>query len=357
MASIELTNVSKSYGDVSVLDSINLAIADGEFVVFVGPSGCGKSTLLRTIAGLEAVSEGTLAFDCVDTTHARPIERGVAMVFQNYALYPHMTVAENIGFGLRIKGMPKAERNETVRRAADALHLTKYLQRKPAALSGGERQRVAIGRAIVKQPRVFLFDEPLSNLDADLRSEMRLEITRLHRELRTTMIYVTHDQVEAMTLADRIVVLREGRIEQVGTPQALYHDPDNIFVARFLGSPRINVFENCTVDPRGAEMQLKIPGLSAIPAPPWARYAEPVMAGIRAHNLRLAPPRDDAPLLEVLQVEHLGDVAHVHLATEHAAKVIASVGAAHVPRVGEKLALTADPQDVLLFGADGLRIR
>lgn len=241
MAITELKNVSKSFGAVRVIEPLDLTVERGEFMVIVGPSGCGKSTLLRMVAGLETVSGGTIHIDGVDVTNKEPSQRGVAMVFQTYALYPHMTVRENMAFGLEMARVPKAEREVMVRKAAATLQLEDYLDRKPKQLSGGQRQRVAIGRTIVRDPKVFLFDEPLSNLDAELRVQMRLEIAKLHRELGATMIYVTHDQVEAMTLATRIVVLRDGRIEQVGTPGELYADPDNVFVAGFIGSPRMNL--------------------------------------------------------------------------------------------------------------------
>jgi multiple sugar transport system ATP-binding protein len=242
MSDIKITNLNKRFGSVEVLRNINLDIPSGEFVVFVGPSGCGKSTLLRSISGLEKVTSGTVAIDGRVVNDVPASERGIAMVFQTYALYPHMTVAENMAYALRIAGMPRAERDRAVAAAADTLHLTPYLARKPKDLSGGQRQRVAIGRAIVRNPKVFLFDEPLSNLDAALRLKMRLEITRLSDSLPdTTMIYVTHDQVEAMTMADRIVVLKDGEVQQVGTPMELYQSPKSLFVAQFIGSPKMNI--------------------------------------------------------------------------------------------------------------------
>jgi lactose/L-arabinose transport system ATP-binding protein len=247
MSGLQLNDVIKRYGATQVIHGVDLEIEDGEFCVFVGPSGCGKSTLLRMVAGLEETTEGRIAIGGRDVTHLDPAERGVAMVFQTYALYPHMTVAENMGFGLKMTGHPKSEIDAKVAEASRVLKLDEYLSRKPKALSGGQRQRVAIGRAIVRGPDVFLFDEPLSNLDAELRVEMRVEIARLHNEIGATMIYVTHDQVEAMTLADKIVVLRAGRIEQVGKPLDLYNDPDNRFVAGFIGSPAMNFFEGQNV--------------------------------------------------------------------------------------------------------------
>jgi multiple sugar transport system ATP-binding protein len=242
MSDLKITNLSKSFGEVHVLKNVNLDIRSGEFIVFVGPSGCGKSTLLRTISGLETISSGSIEIDGKLVNTVPPAKRGIAMVFQTYALYPHMTVAENMAYALKIMKMPKAERDALVAAAADTLHLTPYLQRKPKDLSGGQRQRVAIGRAIVRDPKIFLFDEPLSNLDAALRLKMRIEISRLSQSLPdTTMIYVTHDQVEAMTMADRIVVLKDGEVQQVGTPKELYENPQSLFVAQFIGSPKMNV--------------------------------------------------------------------------------------------------------------------
>ena len=246
MAGVVMKDVVKRYGGVQVIHGIDLEIENGEFCVFVGPSGCGKSTLLRMIAGLEETTEGSMSIGDRDVTRMDPAERGVAMVFQTYALYPHMTVRDNMGFGLKMNGHPKAEIAQKVAEATRILKLEEYLDRKPAALSGGQRQRVSIGRAIVRGPEVFLFDEPLSNLDAELRVEMRVEIARLHKEIGATMVYVTHDQVEAMTLADKIVVLRKGRIEQVGAPLDLYRDPDNRFVAGFIGSPAMNFLDGTT---------------------------------------------------------------------------------------------------------------
>jgi multiple sugar transport system ATP-binding protein len=252
MGKIELTQVRKSFGETHVIPEIDLTIENGEFVVFVGPSGCGKSTLLRLIAGLEDTTSGTIRIDGQDATHLPPAKRGLAMVFQSYALYPHMTVRKNIAFPLKMAGMPQAEQDARVERAAKVLNLTAYLDRRPGQLSGGQRQRVAIGRAIVREPAAFLFDEPLSNLDAALRVGMRQEISELHQSLKTTMIYVTHDQVEAMTMADKIVVLNAGRIEQVGAPLDLYNHPRNLFVAGFIGSPRMNFIEGEEAAKHGA---------------------------------------------------------------------------------------------------------
>jgi len=246
LADVELTALKKSFGRVDVIHGIDLSINAGEFAVFVGPSGCGKSTLLRLIAGLEDATSGSISIDSEDVTEIDAADRGIAMVFQSYALYPHMSVKENMGFGLKMTGHDPAMVEQRVQKAAEILHLETLLDRKPKALSGGQRQRVAIGRSIVREPKVFLFDEPLSNLDAELRVRMRLEIAKLHNDLGATMIYVTHDQVEAMTLADKIVVLRDGRVEQTGAPMHLYNDPDNTFVGGFIGSPKMN-FLNATV--------------------------------------------------------------------------------------------------------------
>jgi multiple sugar transport system ATP-binding protein len=251
MTELTLTQIRKSYGALEVIKGIDLEVRSGEFAVFVGPSGCGKSTLLRMIAGLEEVTSGKMTIGGVDVTNAEPSKRGIAMVFQSYALYPHMTVAENIGFGLSLAGRPKAEIEQKVRAAADSLQLTQLLDRKPKALSGGQRQRVAIGRAIVRDPKIFLFDEPLSNLDASLRAQMRLEIAELHARLGATMVYVTHDQVEAMTMADKIVVLNGGHIEQVGSPMDLYRKPRTPFVAGFIGSPRMNLYDGQVAQENG----------------------------------------------------------------------------------------------------------
>lgn len=287
MGQVSLRGVRKAFGEITVIPDLDLEIPDGAFCVFVGPSGCGKSTLLRMIAGLEQMTDGHLAIGGRDMTGIAPAERGVAMVFQSYALYPHMTVADNIGFGLRMTGHPKEEIVARVSKAAALLELNKLLERRPAALSGGQRQRVAIGRAIVRDPKVFLFDEPLSNLDAALRVQMRNEITGLHRTIGTTMIYVTHDQVEAMTMADMIVVLNGGRIEQAGSPLDLYHRPANRFVAAFLGSPSMNFLKGTA---RAADGSVTItlacgPAFtSAIEAP---RITEEVSVGIRPEQARL----------------------------------------------------------------------
>lgn len=287
MADVQLTGVAKAYGDVKILHDINLTIRDGEFMVFVGPSGCGKSTLLRTIAGLEEISSGELHIGGRRVNDVPPAERGIAMVFQSYALYPHMNLYDNMAFGLKLARVPKAEIETAVRNAAKILHIEHLLDRKPKDLSGGQRQRVAIGRAIVQKPTVFLFDEPLSNLDAALRVRMRYEFAKLHEDLKTTMVYVTHDQVEAMTLADRIVVLSAGKIEQVGTPLELYEHPDNLFVAGFIGSPKMNFIAGELVETAahgvtvqlasGARIRAEVEGAAA-------RVGEPVTLGLRPEH-------------------------------------------------------------------------
>ena len=260
MATLSLQNIRKSYAGVPVITDLSLEVADREFVVFVGPSGCGKSTLIRMIAGLEEIDGGSVSIDGKRMNAVGPADRGLAMVFQSYALYPHMTVRQNMSFALRLAHVPQAERDQKVSEAARILHLESYLDRKPGQLSGGQRQRVAIGRAIVRNPKIFLFDEPLSNLDAALRGQMRIELARLHEKLDATMIYVTHDQVEAMTLADRIVVLQAGHIEQVGTPLEIYHYPENLFVAGFIGSPRMNTLPGRIAGVDNGGVTVELPG-------------------------------------------------------------------------------------------------
>src|SRR6201994_2967372 len=275
MATLQLRALRKSFGPIEVIKGVNLDIEDREFVVFVGPSGCGKSTLLRMIAGLEEITSGDLMIDGKRVNRVGPADRGLAMVFQSYALYPHMTVRQNMGFALRLARVPKAERDSKVDAAARILQLEPYLERRPKDLSGGQRQRVAIGRAIVRQPKVFLFDEPLSNLDAALRGQMRIELSRLHEELNAAMIYVTHDQVEAMTMADKIVVLQAGRVEQVGSPLELYHRPANLFVAGFIGSPRMNLMEATAVEAGPAGTTVALPSGARILVPVEPGRARP----------------------------------------------------------------------------------
>lgn len=310
MASLTLRGVRKSYGDVAVMHGVDLDIVDGEFVVFVGPSGCGKSTLLRMIAGLEEITDGTIAIGDNVVNEIAASKRGVSMVFQTYALYPHMTVYKNMSFGLKQVKTPPAEIDKRVRAAAEILQITDYLDRSPRNLSGGQRQRVAIGRAIVRNPEVFLFDEPLSNLDAALRVQTRLEIARLHERLETTMIYVTHDQVEAMTLADKIVVLRDGRIEQVGSPIELYDHPENAFVAQFIGSPKMNFFKASDLTPSGGTRLGREVGGD-------------VQIGFRPEHLSVTDSANAVVEGSMELVENLGEYALVHLLTESGVEFIA----------------------------------
>jgi len=310
-SSVVLKDIRKCFGAVDVIKGVNLTIEPGEFCVFVGPSGCGKSTLLRLISGLEEVTSGVIEIGGSDVTDAEPSARGIAMVFQNYALYPHLSVRDNIGFGLSLAKLPKAEIKAKVEAAADALKLTDYLDRKPKALSGGQRQRVAIGRAIVRDPKVFLFDEPLSNLDAALRAQMRIELSDLHRKLGATMIYVTHDQVEAMTMADKIVVLNAGRIEQVGSPMELYNAPVSPFVAGFIGSPKMNLY----------------PGEAA--GEPCGTY------GIRPEHLRLS---SDAPRWTgaVRHVERLGADTVIYLDVPGLGEMVVRTDGDSTPPIGSQ---------------------
>jgi multiple sugar transport system ATP-binding protein len=331
MTALKLENVNKSFGKVHVLKDINLTVEDGEFVVFVGPSGCGKSTLLRVIAGLEDASSGTVAIggDVVNTVP--PARRGIAMVFQSYALYPHLTVKDNMGLGLKQEGKPKSVVEERVAKASAMLSLDDYLQRRPAELSGGQRQRVAIGRAIVRDPKLFLFDEPLSNLDAALRINTRVEIAALHRELSASMIYVTHDQIEAMTLADRIVILRDGRIEQVGTPMELYNNPDNRFVASFLGSPSMNFLKS------------SVRGLAAGQT-----------LGIRPEHLSLSA--DGQISGEVTHVERLGGDTNLLVKTDQGEVLTVRLFGQNDTPVGARIQLGFEPGQAFHFDESDKRI-
>jgi lactose/L-arabinose transport system ATP-binding protein len=351
MSGVSLSRVVKKYGETQVIHGVDLQINPGEFCVFVGPSGCGKSTLLRMIAGLEETSDGAIQIGARDVTRLDPAQRGVAMVFQTYALYPHMTVAENMGFGLKMNGHPKPEIVEKVGKAADILRLGEYLNRKPKALSGGQRQRVAIGRAIVRGPEVFLFDEPLSNLDAELRVEMRVEIARLHREIGATMIYVTHDQVEAMTLADKIVVLRKGRVEQVGAPLDLYRDPDNLFVAGFIGSPAMNLLPATR-----AEGGVIVPALGqdVIPCAVPSHAPRDIVLGLRPQSLEIGTGTTH----RVEMTEALGGVSFIHAYGPDGTKVVIEARGDVVHAPGTQVSLTPQPQAQYLFDAGtGLRLR
>ena len=353
MASVHLSGIAKTFGDADVLRDIDLAIADGEFVVFVGPSGCGKSTLLRLIAGLETASTGSIAIGGRAVDHLPPARRGIAMVFQSYALYPHMTVRENLGFALGLQRLPRAEIAAAVDRVAATLDIAHLLDRKPRALSGGQRQRVAIGRAIVRQPQVFLFDEPLSNLDAALRGRMRYEFARLHRSLGATMIYVTHDQIEAMTLADRIVVLREGRIEQVGTPDELYARPTTRFVAGFIGAPRMNFLAATLVANRsdGAVVRLAGGGEIATMIDAAAAPGTALTLAIRPEHVALGGG-DNAITAPVALVESLGcrRFAYLELADEDEPLICA------LPEPWSNaatLTVSLPPRHLHLFATDG----
>ncbi len=351
MSGVVLEKVVKRFGEAQVIHGVDLSIEDGEFCVFVGPSGCGKSTLLRMVAGLEETSDGTIRIGDRDVTQVDPSERGVAMVFQTYALYPHMTVAENMGFGLKMTGHPRTEIDRKVAEAARILKLEDLLSRKPKALSGGQRQRVAIGRAIVRGPEVFLFDEPLSNLDAELRVEMRVEIARLHREIGATMVYVTHDQVEAMTLADKIVVLRKGRVEQVGRPLELYHNPDNRFVAGFIGSPAMN-FVAATVAESGRADSLGLGNavMTAIHLPPAGTAVE---IGLRPQHLRVV----EGATHRVEMTEALGGVSYIHVSGETGEKLVIEAKGDVTPAIGSRVGISFDPEDALFFATDGRRLR
>ena len=333
MGKIVLQGVEKHFGDVKVISNVDLTVEDGAFVVFVGPSGCGKSTLLRLIAGLEDVTGGRILIDGVDVTDLPPMKRGLSMVFQSYALYPHMSVRGNIGFGLKMAGLPKDEIARKVEAAAATLNLTQYLDRKPRQLSGGQRQRVAIGRAIVREPKGFLFDEPLSNLDAALRVNMRIEIARLQKALATTAIYVTHDQVEAMTMADKIVVLNAGRVEQVGSPLELYDRPDNLFVAGFIGSPKMNLVGGRIAEGYGA-----------------------ATIGIRPEHLLVG--REGEGWRGTISVaEHLGSDTFLYVdVTDVGLVTVRTQGEAGL-RTGDSVVLRPDPARLHRFDRDGRAIR
>ncbi|WP_293576579.1 sn-glycerol-3-phosphate ABC transporter ATP-binding protein UgpC [Phaeobacter sp.] len=346
MTGVTLAKAVKRYGDVQVIHDVDLSIEDGEFCVFVGPSGCGKSTLLRMIAGLEETSGGAIHIGARDVTDLDAADRGVAMVFQSYALYPHMTVEENMGFGLKMNGHPKAQITEKVAEASRILKLDQYLKRKPKALSGGQRQRVAIGRAIVRGPEVFLFDEPLSNLDAELRVDMRVEIARLHKEIGATMIYVTHDQVEAMTLADKIVVLRAGRVEQVGSPMELYSNPANRFVAGFIGSPSMNFLEG-HVD-GGAVIVPALEGRAIQTSVQLPNQGEKVLVGLRPQHLTV--DAGDSRLILDLR-ERLGGVSYDYLTTPTGEKIIVETRGDEAHPEGTSVTLAFDDADAYFFDA------
>jgi len=359
MAAVTLNNIVKRYGEHAVIHGIDLEIHDGEFIVFVGPSGCGKSTLLRMIAGLEDITGGELQIGGRLANDIAPSDRGLAMVFQSYALYPHMTVYENMAFALSLAGHPKAEVREAVARAAEILQITPLLQRKPKDLSGGQRQRVAIGRAIVRKPQLFLFDEPLSNLDASLRVQMRVELSRLHQELQTTMIYVTHDQVEAMTLGQRIVVFNGGRIEQVGTPHALYNHPGTLFVAGFLGAPKMNLLACTAIAAGAANVTVRLDGGAVIEVEAQGgtvKAGDSLSLGVRAEHIESAAAAGANVLdTRVSHVEYLGDMAIVYAGVPGGTAVLAVRQPAQdvLPQAGQDLRLHLPARHCLLFDAAG----
>jgi lactose/L-arabinose transport system ATP-binding protein len=346
-----LRQVRKSYGSVEVIHGVDLDVRAGEFIVFVGPSGCGKSTLLRMIAGLEEVTEGEVEIGGRDVTDLDPSQRGIAMVFQSYALYPHMSVRDNLGFGLRMANTARAEIDRQVDAAARILKIEPLLDRRPGQLSGGQRQRVAIGRAIVRKPDVFLFDEPLSNLDAELRVSMRIEIARLHRELGNTMVYVTHDQTEAMTLADRIVVLRDGRIEQIGTPRELYEDPDNQFVAGFIGSPKMNLVSGMAME-GGVRV-----GAGVVPVAGTYAPGRPLVVGMRPEDIRVGGEGRAGIRAAVDFSEYLGSTNFIYCTLDDGQALIVENTDAADFTPGDRVHLTIDPADVRLFDETGNRVR
>ncbi|MFP8966442.1 ABC transporter ATP-binding protein [Pokkaliibacter sp. CJK22405] len=359
MANVQLKNLKKRFKDVGVLHGIDLDIKDGEFVVLVGESGCGKSTLLRLLAGLEDISEGSLLIDGEEVNHQSPAERGIAMVFQSYALYPHMSVYKNMAFGLKIAGASKDAIREKVVEAARKLKIDHLLERLPRELSGGQRQRVAIGRAIVRDPKVFLFDEPLSNLDASLRVQTRVELGKLHQELSATIIYVTHDQVEAMTLGDKIVVMNEGRIEQCGQPLELYHHPRTRFVAEFIGSPRMNMLPAKVESATTEQVQVVLAdGTLATVAVKGdsLKAGQSVSLGIRPEHLRLSETATTHFSCAVTLLEELGELSYVYLEAAEGMELIAKIDG-HIPlSVGSKLMLGFEPAQAHLFTEDGLAL-
>ncbi|MGX8011114.1 ABC transporter ATP-binding protein [Mesorhizobium sp. ORM8.1] len=361
MAAVTLTNVVKRFGILEVVHGADIDIADGEFVVFVGPSGCGKSTLLRMVAGLEDISGGEIAIGGKLVNDVEPADRGIAMVFQSYALYPHMTVEQNLSFGLRMNGNPKADTDRRVKRAAEILRIDELMQRRPKQLSGGQRQRVAIGRAIVREPQVFLFDEPLSNLDAELRVQMRVEISRLHKELGTTMIYVTHDQTEAMTLADRIVVLKAGNVEQIGAPLDLYDDPANRFVAGFIGSPKMNFLAAKVVETSNSAAIIELANHGGVRLRKPLSKAFPVVGaevvlGVRPEHFSEKGEGDCDIAIKADVAEHLGSVSYVY-ANAGPEELIIEREASRQRASGDHFTVSIKAERSLLFDKAGARIR
>ena len=351
MADLKLNKVVKRFGEVQTIHGVDLDIKHGEFVVFVGPSGCGKSTLLRMIAGLETISDGEVIIDGLTVNDVSPSDRGIAMVFQSYALYPHMTVKENMSFGLRLAKRPKDEIEQRVGEAARILKLEPLLDRLPKQLSGGQRQRVAIGRTIVRNPKVFLFDEPLSNLDAELRVQMRVEISKLHEQLGNTMVYVTHDQVEAMTMADKIVVLRDGRVEQVGAPLELYHNPVNQFVAGFIGSPRMNFLNAKVLQMDGTKAQLQLSGgeqfSMTLDRP--VKVGDVLLMGIRPEHLLIGETGDVNISLNVDVVEALGGTTFAYTQYAGVDQVVVVTDGSHIIPRGKTIEVSFKLEHVHLF--------
>ncbi|HYW55565.1 MAG TPA: sn-glycerol-3-phosphate ABC transporter ATP-binding protein UgpC [Polaromonas sp.] len=357
MAQLELKGIVKSFQDATVIHGVNLTVEDGEFCVFVGPSGCGKSTLLRMIAGLEECTDGAITIDGEDVTDHQPAKRGIAMVFQSYALYPHMTVRENMGFGLKIAKVPEKDISDKVAKAAKTLQIEHLLDRRPKDLSGGQRQRVAIGRAIVREPRMFLFDEPLSNLDAALRVEMRIELAKIKSQLNTTVVYVTHDQVEAMTLADKIVVLRDGLIEQVGKPLDLYTRPANQFVAGFIGSPKMNFLSGVTHASGSGqhEILLKDGARLAVAGASAGVLGKSVVVGVRPEHLHVGSKHDAGLSGEVVVAERLGGESYFHVRVGDKTLIAKAPGDSPV-ELGERVGLRFDADKAHLFEPDGGRL-
>ena len=357
MANVKMHSIYKKFGNTEVIHGVDLEIEDNEFVVFVGPSGCGKSTLLRLIAGLEDITSGEIEIDGVQVNFLPPAKRGIAMVFQSYALYPHMNVFQNMSFGLRLAKTDKKIIDQKVLEAAEILQITELLERKPKELSGGQRQRVAIGRAIVRDPKVFLFDEPLSNLDAKLRVQMRIELTKLHRELNATMIYVTHDQVEAMTMADKIVVLRDGNVEQVGEPLDLYHSPANLFVAGFIGSPSMNFMDGriSGISDHNVEFELDNLHKIQIPCSPGDETAtgKSVRIGVRPEHLELTQNADAQLQGKVFAVERLGGETYLYVNTEKNDEIIVHASGDKVIGIGDQVSIGFSPKDCHLFDNQG----
>ncbi len=357
MAQLDLQGIVKSFADTTVIHGVDLTVADGEFCVFVGPSGCGKSTLLRMIAGLEECSGGTILMDGQDVTDQQPAKRGIAMVFQSYALYPHMTVRENMGFGLKIAKVVQKEIDAKVDAAAKTLQIEHLLKRRPKDLSGGQRQRVAIGRAIVRAPRMFLFDEPLSNLDAALRVEMRIELAKIKSQLNTTVVYVTHDQVEAMTLADKIVVLRDGHIEQAGRPLELYARPANQFVAGFIGSPKMNFISTQVRSHAAGELHLSLPDDSVLrlPCQQMVAAGTPLVLGVRPEHLHVTTGSGSGLQGEVVVAERLGGETFFHVRVSDKTVIAKADGECSI-QVGERVSMRFDTSQAHVFVPEGPRL-